>query len=204
MIGYIRGKIIEINAVSGEVIVDAGQSGVGYSLFLTQKNVGTMLVGDEVSLYVSTQVKEDAITLYGFTTMDERTLFLELIKLNKVGPKLALAILNIYSPAELQNEVWANNEAALKAVPGIGKQLAAKLLIDLTKTLEQFQFSDKLTAGGERHVHASPMQSHSDTRQALAYLGYSEAVIDNVIRLLEESGEELAVEEEVRWCLKHI
>ncbi len=204
MIGYIHGKIIDVSMACGEVIVEAGQSGVGYSLFMTQKSLETMLVGDEISVYVSTQVREDSMTLFGFVSKDERTLFLELIKLNKVGPKLALAILNTYTPAELQNAVWAGNDAALKAVPGIGKQLAAKLLIDLSKVLESCHFCSDIPVGLGPKTKVPAFAPHADTRLALAGLGFPESSIDNVIKRLEESGESLPLEEEIRWCLQHL
>jgi len=204
MIGYIHGKVIDVSMACGEVIVEAGQSGVGYSLFMTQKSLETLLVGDDVSFYVSTQVREDSITLFGFASKDERALFLELIKLNKVGPKLALAILNTYSPAELQNAVWAGNDAALKAVPGIGKQLAAKLLIDLTKVLESCHFSSDIPVGLGPKPKVPASSPHADTRLALIGLGFPESSIDNVIKRLDESGETLPIEEEIRWCLQHL
>ncbi len=205
MIGYIRGSVIDVNATSGEIIVEAGQSGVGYRLSLIQREIEQILVGDELTLFVSTQVREDAINLYGFKTSEARLLFNKLIMLNKVGPKLALAILNAYTPSELQDIVWNGNEAALRAVSGIGKQLAAKLMIDLAKLLESCQFApaDRPAASPLAPAAAST-RSHADTRAALLYLDYPASKVENVIRMMEEADINLSVEEEVRWAIQHM
>ena len=205
MIGYIHGKVVEVDQASGEIIVEAGQSGVGYRLFLIQHDLEQILVGDEVTRFVSTQVREDAIHLFGFKTSPERTLFNKLITLNRVGPKLALAILNAYGPSELQEIVWNGNEAALRAVSGVGKQLAAKLMIDLSKIMESYQFVSAVRDSSElRPPSMQPKRSHADTRAALLYLDYPESKVENVIRLMEEAGITLSVEEEVRWAIQHM
>ena len=206
MIGYLRGSVVHVDASAGEIILEAGQSGVGYNLYLIQHDIEQILVGDEITRFVSTLVREDAITLFGFRSAEERFLFNKLIMLNKVGPKLALSIMNTYTPAQLQDIVWNQDDASLRAISGIGKQLAAKLMIDLAKLLETCHFAPVPDDAGP---HAIPQadaarQSHADTRAALLYLDYPENKVESVIRLMEEAGIDLSVEEEVRWAIQHM
>ncbi len=200
MIGFIRGKVILIDG--NEVIVEAGQSGVGYRLFVATRNLETMNVNDDVELHVYTQVREDAIELYGFKTRDERKLFTLLISSVKgVGAKLAMTLLDCMTPAELQVAVLSGDVATLKKVPGIGAKVADRLVLELQKTLESFHFTDSIP---EIQLKKSPTSLHEDTRSALRNFGFADADIERVLQKLDESGDELDVQGEIRWALKNM
>lgn len=200
MIGYIHGKVILIEG--NEVIVEAGQSGVGYRLYVATRNIETMCVDDDVELHVYTQVREDAIELYGFKTRDERKLFTLLISSVKgVGAKLAVALLDCMTPAELQVAVLSGDVATLKKVPGIGAKVADRLVLELQKSLQSFHFADSLP---EIQLQKRPVSLHADTRSALKNFGFSDNDIDRVLQKLDDSGEELDVQGEIRWALKNM
>ncbi len=205
MIAYIHGKVVDVNAVDGEIIVEAGQSGVGYRLLVTQPLAETTLVNDELTLHVSTQVREDAITLYGFKTQDERLVFRKLIDISKLGPKLALAILSMYSPAQIQAIGNANDVNSLAQVSGIGKKKAATFVIEIASKLANCAFMDgESTMTLTRPQAATPKRAHADAREALVSLGFSEKEIDAAISALDQSGESLPLTDEIRWLLQYL
>ena len=189
MIGYIKGTVLFVGGGDGrEVVVEAGQSGVGYRILMALSEVSSLEVGAQAELHVYTQVREDAIELYGFRTADERTLFTRLVTVNGVGAKLALSILDTLTPGELQNAVLTGDTATLKRVSGIGPKVAA------------CHFGELMPEHGRGAVSKS---SHLDTRSALANLGFAEAEIDRVIGELDASGEQMDVQAEIVWCLRH-
>ena len=136
MIGYIKGTVLFVGGGDGrEVVVEAGQSGVGYRILMALSEVSSLEVGAQAELHVYTQVREDAIELYGFRTADERTLFTRLVTVNGVGAKLALSILDTLTPGELQNAVLTGDTATLKRVSGIGPKVAARVILELESFL---------------------------------------------------------------------
>ena len=199
MIGYIHGKIL--CAEGNEIIVEAGQSGVGYRIFMANPGGTQWKENEDVEIHVYTQVREDAIELYGFRTRDERTLFTLLISVKGVGAKLAVAILSTLSPAELQTAILTGNVNALKSVPGIGPTVAKRLVLELEGKLKTCSFSQALPDVSSVPVHSL---GHADTRSALKNFGFSEPDIDRVLSKLDESGEKLDVQGEIRWALKNM
>ena len=201
MIGYIKGTVLFVGGGDGrEVVVEAGQSGVGYRILMALSEVSSLEVGAQAELHVYTQVREDAIELYGFRTADERTLFTRLVTVNGVGAKLALSILDTLTPGELQNAVLTGDTATLKRVSGIGPKVAARGILELESFLRTWHFGELMPEHGRVAVSKS---SHLDTRSALANLGFAEAEIDRVIGELDASGEQMDVQAEIVWCLRH-
>ena len=133
MIGSLRGTLLDRGP--GEVLVEVG--GIGYRVTVTPgTSVALGEVGDEVFVHVHNHVREDAVTLYGFATRDERACFEALIGAHGVGPSLALAILSVHSPAQLRLALASDDVAALCMVPGVGKKTAARLLVELKSKLD--------------------------------------------------------------------
>lgn len=199
MIGYIKGRIILID--SNEIIVEAGQSGVGYRVYMASRSLDGLAAGDDVELHIYTQVREDAIELYGFRSRDDRMLFTMLISAKGVGAKMGIAILNALSPAEIQTAVLTGNVALLKKVPGVGAKIASQLVLDLENKLKTCHFADSVP---DARAPRLSVGAHADTRSALKNFGYSDAQIDSVLQRLDESGETLDVQGEIRWALRNI
>jgi holliday junction DNA helicase RuvA len=127
-----------IALVSGEVAVRRGDhvvvmcGGVGYRLAVSAETLGHVpRVGESVTLHAHLVVRDDALALYGFATEEERDLFLLLLGVPSVGPKMALAVLSGGAPRELLAAVAAGDGARLQAVPGIGKRTAERIVVEL-------------------------------------------------------------------------
>lgn len=178
MIGYIRGNLVEV-ALDGSVIVDV--NGVGY-VVMTSPSTAAVLgeTGDEIQLHVHTRVREDAISLYGFRTSDEKRCFEALIATHGVGPSMAIALLTSYSPSRLRQLVVDEDASALSQVPGIGKKTAARLLVELKTRFESYVALD-VESGAGPVVDASDGGAKADVTQALQGLGYSNDEIRKVL-----------------------
>lgn len=200
MIGWLKGRVVELS--DDEVIIDAGNGGVGYRVFLASRDLDAMTRDSIVEVFIYTQVREDAISLYGFMHRDERMLFTKLVTVTGVGAKLGLAILNAMSPTELQRAILSKDAAALKRIPGIGLKMAGRLILELESTMSSITWIDQ--ASSTALPFAKTSKSHSDTRSALANLGFNEAVIDDVLNELDEAGEEMRIEDEILWALARI
>src|ERR1044071_1193627 len=121
MIGSLRGSVLERHA-TGEAGVEVG--GVGYRVLVPLGTLAALDPGTSAFLFTHLHVREDAMVLYGFPTRDERDTFEALIGTTGVGPKLALAMLSVHSPAALRRALLDDDLAALTMVPGVGKRTA--------------------------------------------------------------------------------
>ena len=190
MIGSVRGCVIERSA-SGEVLVEVG--GVGYRVLVPLRTVPTLEAGAATFLFTHLHVRDDAMTLYGFPTRDERDTFEALIGATGVGPKLALAILSVHDPTTLRRCLTEDDLDGLVLVPGVGKRTAQRLLIELKARLEVPDLD--LAA-----VPGSPTSNaRAEVRDALTNLGYS---ADEVREVLGQLGDDGAVEDLLRDALR--
>lgn len=167
MIGRICGTLLEKQAP--ELLVDV--QGVGYELLVSMNTFFTLPSrGDTVTLYTHFVVREDAQLLYGFTGLDERSLFRHLIKVTGVGPKMALAILSGMTAGEFVRCVHTGDLATLTRLPGVGKKTAERLLVEMKDRLANWQDGDgahssSVEPGGIGGVAA-------EAESALQALGY--------------------------------
>lgn len=185
MIGSLRGTLLD-RAITGEILVEVG--GVGYRVQAgpaTSARLGD--VGGEVFTWIHHHVREDADTLYGFATKDERDAFEALLGAHGVGPGLAMAILSVHPPANLVRVLADDDVAALCLVPGVGKKTAARLLIELKSRL-QVPLGDGLPAGldGAPEGGGASHSARADVRDALAGLGYGPEEIAEATRELPD------------------
>jgi Holliday junction DNA helicase RuvA len=204
MIGSLRGLLLDRDF--GEVLVEV--AGLGYRVTVTPNtSLDLGEVGDDVFVHIHHHVREDAVTLYGFSTKDERTCFEALISAHGVGPSLALAILSVHSPAQLRLALASDDVAALCLVPGVGKKTAARLLVELKSKLDLPDVID-LTAladaaagrdGAGRVGAVRPSNVLADVRDALGGLGYDTDEIRDVLGRLPAEGD---AAELVRQALK--
>jgi holliday junction DNA helicase RuvA len=174
MIGSLRGRLLHRGA--DEVLVEV--AGVGYVVVVAPTAaVALGEAGDEVFVWVHHHVRDDAETLYGFATRDEKVTFEALIGAHGVGPALALAILSVHGPPALVRILADDDVAALCLVPGVGKKTAARLLVELKSRLgvpEGDAAGGVLAASvGGGVVVAGERTAVTDVREALAGLGYS-------------------------------
>ena len=127
MIGMLTGTVLVIG--TGEAIIDV--NGVGYLVQCGRRTLSNLGVGETASVQVETHVRETAITLFGFTDEEERAWFVKLQTVQKVGPKAALAILDVLSPAEILSAANLEDKAAFSRATGVGPSLAKRIVADL-------------------------------------------------------------------------
>ena len=147
--------------------------------------------GNAAFLFTHLHVREDAMVLYGFPSRDERDTFEALIGTTGVGPKLALAMLSVHSPAGLRRALLEDDIAALTLVPGVGKRTAQRLLVELKSRLEVPELDLTDEGGGPA--------PRAEVRAALAGLGYGADEVRDVVGQLPEDG---TVEDLLREALK--
>ncbi|MEY2432807.1 MAG: holliday junction helicase RuvA [Acidimicrobiaceae bacterium] len=183
MIGSLRGRLADRGA--DEVLVEVG--GIGYRVTVTPATVVAIGdLGEEVFLHIHHHVREDAQTLYGFPTRDERGCFEALIGAHGVGPALALAILSVHSPDSLRRTLADDDLASLCLVPGVGKKTAARLLVELKTRLAV----PDIDLASISVSSTSPAPSlRADVREALAGLGYGPDEIRDALADVPDEGD---------------
>lgn len=185
MIGRLQGKLIQKQPP--QLLIDV--QGVGYEVDAPMSTFYQLPeTGQPVTLHTHLVVREDAQLLYGFASEAERALFRNLIKINGVGPKLALTILSGISTDDFVRCVHENNAAALVSLPGIGKKTAERLIVELRDRLkdEQSYAGGSLPAGGSVTVPvASPV---GDAVSALIALGYKPQDASKMVRAVNVDG----------------
>lgn len=167
MIGRIQGKIIEKQAP--DLLVDV--QGVGYEVLVSLNPFFDIpAVGETVTLHTHFVVREDAQQLYGFAKLSERSLFRHLIKVNGVGPKMALAILSGMSAADFSLAVHSNDVATLVKLPGVGKKTAERLLIEMRDKIGDIDATASRAGSGSRAAAKPDIAQEAES--ALIALGY--------------------------------
>jgi len=198
MIGSLRGTLIDRD-LSGGVLVDV--DGVGYEVQVTGPTSATLGdLGTDVFLRVHTRVREDAITLFGFASQEERRCFDALIGAHGVGPSLAMALLTVHSPHGLRQIVAMEDTEALSQVPGVGKKTAARLMVEL-KAKFDVTFDDELVNISSTVATRSGSSERDDVTSALIGLGYAGDEIRTALAVLPADG---SVEELVRLALREL
>lgn len=185
MIAYLRGNLLQRTADS--VIVDV--NGVGYRARVpasTLERLGD--IGTQIELYIHTHVREDDISLYGFSTTDELDLFELLLSVSGIGPKVALGILSSASPNEIRGAIASGNLEILSGIRGIGKKTAQRLVLELKGKVEI----------GQEIAELSPLDG--EVAATLINLGYSAAEAQRAARAA--SGRTL--EDKLRGALQYL
>lgn len=179
MIAYLRGKLLESNYTS--CIIDV--NGVGYEAAIPLSTFDKLpLPGETVELHILTQVREDAITLFGFATPGEKSLFNSLVQVSGIGGKLALNILSGMSVANFCDAVANRDVKALSRISGIGKRTAERMIVELHDKLDAPGFA---APGGEAGgAPKGNLDSINDAALALENLGYKRDAIRRTIQAI--------------------
>jgi Holliday junction DNA helicase RuvA len=168
MIGYLNGTLKRLTATSALVLVN----GVGYDVHISLSTYYKLEGRKEIELEIFTHVREDALSLYGFATTDEKTAFEKLISISGIGPTLAQKILSGIDAPALAEAVARADTRKLSSIPGVGKKTAERICLELR---------DKLALGGETPSITAPVTRTSidnDVHSALINLGYKPAAAD--------------------------
>ncbi len=185
MIGQLRGKLIEKSLE--HIIFDVG--GVGYELNCSVNTLDNLNLNAETKIFVHTHMREDALTLFGFSSSLEKRIFLSLLKVNGVGPKLALKILSGSSLDQLLQMIESGDVKAISTIPKVGKKTAEQLVLTLKGKLSFEEDENEPT------LFKSPMGARAELVSALVNLGYRLPDVEKVVSGLPR---EIAIEEALR------
>ncbi len=190
MIAALHGKV-EFIGSDGAII---NVNGVGFQVFMPTSTLSTLsTIGEEVNLHTHLHLREDNVSLYGFASTDELRLFQILITVSGIGPKLALSMLSAMRVEQLTMAIATGNAEILTEVPGIGKKLANRLILELR---------EKIGAGWVITPAAQIAQENAEVLAALTSLGYSVAEASRAIASLSSSSD-LSLEEKIKQALQY-
>ena len=203
MIAHLTGKLLEKQTNSA--IVDV--AGVGYevtiplSTFYDLEDAGTA-----VQLRIYTHVREDTLQLFGFKTARERELFLKIITVSGIGPKLGITLLSGMTADELIASIRTNNLARLTLIPGIGRKTAERLIMELREKVAELSSAQLEEELGAKPEGTEPTEDtvRSDALSALLNLGYQRSAAEKAIDAALAEGGELTVESILRRGLKKL
>lgn len=194
MIAYLKGILIQKSP--NQVILDIG--GVGYRAWIplsTYLKLGN--VNETAELFIYTHLTDNSLSLYGFSTEEEKEIFLKLITISGIGPKLALNILSGIEASDLEDAIRESDVARISLIPGIGKKTALRIALELQEKLEK----------GEKVLEAKGSQEKEDLISALMNLGFKrrevERIVDETIRTFSlEAGFEKLLRESLKRMAK--
>ncbi len=197
MIALLRGTLLAKTPT--ELLVDV--NGVGYAVSIpvtTFEKVGDLHTS--VTLHTYLHVREDALQLYGFATEDERNLFRMLISVSGIGPKMAQTILSGVAAQELRNVIISGNHFALTKIPGVGKKIAERLVVELRERIGKIEMGSSLPPSSSQ----AETNIRSEALLALTSLGFNRAVAEKAVRdaILESPSDTHSLEGLIKEALK--
>ena len=193
MIATLRGNLLYSDLTS--LIVECG--GVGFKCTTTSATLGTLPnIGDEIFLYTYLAVREDAMDLFGFSTVEEMEAFKMIISVNGVGPKIGIALLCEFTPNQLYLYIGSNDAKALTSANGVGIKLAQRIVLELKDKVEKIGY----ISSADLKPKAKPQKSTSDEAvAALMSLGYTKGEASLAVGKIEE---DLPTDELIKQALK--
>lgn len=191
MINQLKGQLIEVDVDSATMDVN----GVGYELHCSSTTLGdlTVLLGKEILIHTYTHVREDVLQLFGFLSKMEKAMFLSLLKVNGVGPKMALSILSGGRVEQIQNLIESGDAKGLSALPKVGKKTAEQIVLTLQGKLVKIE-----TASTKAKFKSN---SQRDISSALVNLGFKPQIVEEFVASLPN---QVTVEEGVRQGLQSL
>ncbi len=203
MIAHLSGTLLSKQANS--VIVDV--SGVGYEVNIPLSTFYDLEdLGSTVQLRIYTHVREDAIQLFGFKTARERELFLKIISVTGIGPKLGITLLSGMSADEMIASIRTNNLARLTLIPGVGRKTAERLIMELREKVAELSSAQLEEELGAKPETAEPTEDtvRADALSALTNLGYQRSAAEKAIDAALGEGGDVTVESILRRGLKKL
>lgn len=199
MIDSLNGEVLAIGL--DHAVIECG--GVGYRFLATPPTLGRLQRGETRRVLTSMVVKDDGVTLYGFADADSRTMFHKLQTVSGLGPKLALAALAVFSPGELADRIAAGDAKSVQTIPGVGKKMAERIVLELKDKLEG------LSAGEQAAVPAASAAGGSSFAaeqvvEALTGLGFGEKAARPVVETLAAANPDAASSALLRAALTEL
>jgi Holliday junction DNA helicase RuvA len=204
MIAHLSGTLLAKQATS--VILDVG--GVGYEVTIPLSTFYDLEdAGSTVQLRIYTYVREDSLQLFGFKTARERELFLRLISVSGIGPKLGITMLSGMSADEIIASIRTSNLARLTGIPGVGKKTAERLVIELRDKIASLSspaLEEQLGAAAGSGADQTPDAIREDALSALLNFGYQKSPAEKAITAAIQDGGEITVEAILRRSLRSL
>lgn len=196
MISYIRGTLIHRGA--GYIIVETG--GIGYHILISASALAGMTeLNTEVKVFTHMAAKEDGITLFGFSSQEEREIFLKLLAVSGVGPKAAMGFLAQLTPQEIITAVLSADVKTLSNAPGVGKKLAQRVILELK---DKYTTEDAILLSPSMDVQETAGNAQLEAMDAMTALGYSRSEAAQAVRQVAEDG--MSTEEILKAALKRM
>ena len=196
MIGHLKGKITSKNPP--EILIEV--EGVGYEVLCPMSTFYALdNLTEDILLFTHLSIKEDAHTLFGFISKDEKNVFRELIRVNGVGPKVALAILSNLSVQSLVECISTEDADLLAKTPGIGKKTALKLIVELQDRLRKLELTGAIEK--TRDLNQSSNPNSKQAIEALQSLGFKVKEANRMVSKIEDQG--LSTEQIIRLALQN-
>lgn len=192
MIATLEGKVSE--KLGELVIIDCG--GIGYGAYVTFEDFGTLHTGENAKLYIYEHIRENTHDLFGFSKLETKRLFEQLLSVNGVGPKMALAILSIASSAQVRTAIAGGDTKFITQAPGVGKRVAERVVVDL-KDKVGLAASETAT----EFLTTPNANPNDEALQGLVALGYSVADAAEALKKVDTS---LAPEHRIKEALKSV
>jgi len=194
MIGMLRGKVWEIQ--SERLVLDV--QGVGYLLTVPYGLLAKSCSGQDLVVYTHVVMREDDISLYGFSSLEEKQLFLEMLSVSGIGPKAAISLLSTFGAVQIESAIVSENLNLLTKVPGIGKKTAQRLILELK---EKFKGHVSFPTGEESFSDLSPL-TQSEALQTLLALGFGLDEASQALNHVLKDSRDLTTEEQVKKSLR--
>ena len=212
MISWLKGEIVHIWQISTKKGVVLNVGGVGYEIQLLPKNICRAEDPNKIELWIHQIDREDGTNLYGFTEVNQRDLFREIISVNGIGPQIGIALLEDFEVAQLVNAIENKESNLLTKTQGIGKRIAERLIVELRNKLQRFTDNDKTIHENKNDIEANQFSKYIDEIYLiLNSLGYVDNEIKDSIKIITTNEKEnslllnsLSAEEKAELMDKHL
>lgn len=192
MIAFLKGTLVAKSVDSAVIDVQ----GVGYQVQLSARSLARLgAVGEAAEVLTHLQVRDDAFVLYGFTTQREKELFMRLTSVSSVGPKVALSLLSTYDPDDAVAAIVGQDVAAIQRVPGIGKKMASRIVLELKETLGAEGAAQAAVA------HGAALSAKKGAVEALLSMGFTSHEVELALKGAPEEASETIL---LQYALKRL
>jgi holliday junction DNA helicase RuvA len=196
MIAYIKGKL----TVKDPTYVVIETNGLGYHAKISLHTYSFLKDLEEMHLYTWVHIKEDAHTLYGFSTEKEKNTFLDLTSISGIGPGTALVMLSSLNPDEVRKAIAQEDVRSIQAVKGIGAKTAQRVILELKDKMRKI---DLLPSDNKTFSTNAGNNVRQEAFNALVTLGFARAAAEkNIDTVIKQKGDNLSLEELIKWALK--
>ncbi len=194
MFEYLKGNIVDI--IVDKIIMEV--NGIGYRINSTTNSVSKVAKGEHTTIYTHLVVRDDELSLYGFTSTEELSMFQLLISVSRIGPKVASAILSTHTPSKLGAYIASKDVGLISKAPGIGKKTAERMILELKDKVDMFNIEYDHTLFNDEN------KDDEEALQALMALGYSRLEGEKAIHAVSSTSTETEdiIKNALKWLMK--